>query len=138
MKAISEGTQSILYLGNLEAMRDWGYAGEYVELMWQMLQMPSGDDYVVGTGRSVSVRTFVELVANQLDIPLRWSGSGFEEVGIRTDTKQVIIKIDPEYYRPNEVNYLLADANKVFKTFDWKPKVTVEKLAELMVAEESS
>lgn len=138
LKAISEGKQSILYLGNLEAMRDWGYAGEYVELMWQMLQMPSGDDYVVGTGRSVSVRTFVELVAKQLDIPLNWSGSGLEEVGIRTDTRQVIIKIDREYYRPNEVNYLLADAKKVFKTFDWKPKVTVEKLAELMVAEESS
>ena len=138
LKAISKGTQSILYLGNLEAMRDWGYAGEYVELMWQMLQMPSGDDYVVGTGRSVSVRTFVELVAKQLDIPLNWRGSGLEEVGIRTDTRQVIIKIDSEYYRPNEVNYLLADANKVFKTFDWKPKVTVEKLAELMVAEESS
>lgn len=138
LKAISEGKQSILYLGNLEAMRDWGYAEEYVELMWQMLQMPYGDDYVVGTGRSVSVRTFVELVAKQLDIPLNWSGSGLEEVGIRTDTRQVIIKIDREYYRPNEVNYLLADAKKVFKTFDWKPKVTVEKLAELMVAEESS
>lgn len=136
LKAISEGTQTTLYLGNLEAMRDWGYAGEYVELMWRMVQMPFGDDYVIGTGRSLSVRDFVNLVALRLQIPLQWSGSGLDEIGIRADTKQVIIRIDKEYYRPNEVNYLLADASKAFKTFKWKPEITVEKLVELMVSQE--
>jgi GDPmannose 4,6-dehydratase len=134
--SISKGNTEPLYLGNLEAMRDWGYAGEYVELMWEMLQMPSGDDFVVGTGRSVSVRKFVEMVANELAIPLSWSGSDKNEVGIRTDTGATIIRIDPEYYRPNEVNYLLADAEKAFKTFNWKPKITVEKLVKIMVSAE--
>lgn len=134
--AISAGIQETLYLGNLEAMRDWGYAGEYVELMWKMLQMPKGDDFVVGTGRSVSVRYFVELVAEELAIPLIWKGSGEDEIGIRPDTNQVIIRIDREYYRPNEVNYLLADAKKAFKILDWQPQVTVEKLVEIMVMAE--
>ena len=119
-------------------MRDWGYAGEYVELMWKMLQMPKGDDFVVGTGRSVSVRHFVELVAKELDIPLTWKGSGENETGVRLDTNQVIIRIDREYYRPNEVNYLLADAEKAFKILDWQPQVTVEKLVEIMVMAEKT
>ena len=136
LKAIIGGSQEILYLGNIEAMRDWGYAGEYVELMWKMLQMPHGDDFVVGTGRSVSVRTFVDLVAKELSIPLAWIGEGEDEVGIRTDTNQVIIKIDKEYYRPNEVNYLLADAHKALKVLDWKPNISLEQLVLLMVKEE--
>ena len=138
LKAVKTNTQDFLYLGNLDAMRDWGFAGEYVELMWKMLQMPYGDDYVVGTGRSISVRSFVELVAHELTIPIRWDGSGANEVGIRTDTNQIIIKIDKEYYRPNEVNFLLADSAKVFKTFNWKPEMSVEKLVQLMVKEEKA
>jgi GDPmannose 4,6-dehydratase len=136
LKAVNAGTQDVLYLGNLDAMRDWGFAGEYVELMWKMLQMPQGDDYVVGTGRTISVRTFVELVAHELMIPLRWEGEGEDVIGLRTDTNQIIIRIDKEYYRPNEVNYLLADPTKVFKTFNWKPEISVEKLVQLMVTEE--
>lgn len=136
LKAIQNGTQDVLYLGNLEAMRDWGYAGEYVELMWKMLQLPRGNDYVVGTGRSLSVRTFIELVANELGLPIFWDGSGVSEVGLRGDTNQVIIKIDKEYYRPNEVNYLLADATKAFNELAWKPQVTVEQLVKLMVKDE--
>jgi GDPmannose 4,6-dehydratase len=132
-KAIKASTQDCLYLGNLDAMRDWGFAGEYVELMWKMLQMPYGDDYVVGTGRSISVRSFVELVAQELSIPMRWEGIGEEEVGVRADTNQIIVKIDKEYYRPNEVNHLLADPSKVLKTFDWRPETSVEKLVRLMV-----
>jgi GDPmannose 4,6-dehydratase len=138
LKAVNSNTQDVLYLGNLDARRDWGFAGEYVELMWKMLQMPYGDDYVVGTGRSISVRTFVELVAQELTIPIRWEGTGENEVGIRTDTDQIIIKIDKEYYRPNEVNYLLADPAKALKAFDWKPEMSVEKLVKLMVKQEKT
>jgi GDPmannose 4,6-dehydratase len=138
LKSILAGSQEVLYLGNLDAMRDWGYAGEYVELMWKMLQLDKGDDYVVGTGRSVSVRTFVELVAAELQIPFTWEGSGANEVGIRSDDGKILVRIDEEYYRPNEVNYLLADAAKAFVTLKWKPTVSVEQLVKLMVNEEKN
>jgi GDPmannose 4,6-dehydratase len=138
LRSILAGSQEVLYLGNLDAMRDWGYAGEYVELMWKMLQLDKGDDFVVGTGRSVSVRTFVELVAAELQIPFTWEGSGANEVGIRSDDGQILVRIDEEYYRPNEVNYLLADAAKAFVTLKWKPTVSVEQLVKLMVNEEKN
>ena len=128
--------QKELYLGNLDAKRDWGYAPDYCEGMWLMLQQDEPDDYVLATGEQHSVREFVELSFKFLNINIVWSGDGLEEVGVDIETGKPIIKIDPRYFRPTEVESLLGDASKAKKKLGWKPKTSFEKLIEIMVKTE--
>ena len=136
------GLQGKLYLGNLEARRDWGFAPEYVEAMWLMLQQDSPDDFAIGTGESHSVREFCQLAFKEAGIQLEWRGSGIEEVGVVASSAKslpprlgdVVIAIDPRYFRPTEVEFLLADISKARKEIGWEPKVTFEKLVQIMVS----
>lgn len=127
------GIQEHLYLGNLDAKRDWGHAKDYVEAMWLMLQKDKGDDYIIATGETHSVREFVEIAAKELGIDIIWKGKGVNEQGIDKKTKKVIVKVDPEYFRPAEVELLLGDPSKAKKELKWKPKYTFEKLITEMV-----
>lgn len=127
------GIDKTLYLGNLDAKRDWGYAKDYVEGMWMMLQHDEPDDFVLATNETRTVREFVDLSAKHLGIALEWRGEGLEEEGIDTRTGDVIIRIDPKYFRPAEVNLLIGDYTKAKKILGWKPKVTFEGLTKLMV-----
>ena len=136
--SIMMGKQEKLFLGNLDAIRDWGYAGEYVELMWRILQLKFPVDVVVGTGRSASVRDFVEIVCHQLEIPLMWEGKGLSEVGLLrlgNDVKSAIV-IDPGYFRANEVGNLLADASYAHELLSWKVEVPLEELIRKMIEAE--
>jgi GDPmannose 4,6-dehydratase len=139
---ILAGKQRRLYLGNLEAKRDWGFAPEYVECMWLMLQQDEPDDYVIGTGESHSVREFVELAFRYAGIEIEWKGNGIEEKGIiaainsdipNLRVGDVIIEIDPRYFRPTEVEFLLADASKAKNKLGWQPKVNFKELVKIMV-----
>ncbi len=129
---IKYGLQDRLYLGNLDAKRDWGYAGDYVAAMWLMLQADQPDDYVVATGEGHSVREFCELAFANAGIALTWNGSGVSERGIGPDGR-VLLEIDPYYFRPTEVDSLLGDASKARKRLDWKPRVDFRQLIRLMV-----
>jgi GDPmannose 4,6-dehydratase len=130
---IKAGLQDVLRLGNLNAYRDWGYAGDYVEAMWLMLQQDKPDDYVVATGETHTVREFVEIAANQLGMHLIWQGKGVEERGIDSLTGKCIVEIDPRYFRPSEVDLLLGDAGKAKSVLGWAPKVQFRELVEIMV-----
>jgi len=131
--AIKYGLQKKLYLGNLDAKRDWGHEKDYVEAMWKMLQQEKPDDYVISTGETHSVREFLEKTFEQIGIPIKTNGkTGTEEEYIRTDTGKTVIKIDPKYYRPAEVDLLLGDSTKAQKTLGWKPKITFEQLIKEM------
>jgi GDPmannose 4,6-dehydratase len=140
---ILAGKQKTLYLGNLDSKRDWGYAPEYVEMMWLMLQQDIPDDYVVGTEESHSVREFAEKAFKYAGIDIKWEGEGIEEQGIissfnaaeRGDLKKddTVIKIDPKYFRPAEVDFLEADITKAKEKLNWKPRVTFEDLIKIMV-----
>lgn len=132
LSKIKVGTQEVLYLGNLEAKRDWGYAKEYVEGMWMMLQQDEPDDYVLATNETHTVREFVELTCENLDIELKWRGEGVNEEGVDVKTGNVIIKIDPEYFRPAEVDLLIGDYSKAKKIMGWEPKTTFKELVALM------
>ncbi|HDQ15700.1 MAG TPA: GDP-mannose 4,6-dehydratase [Bacteroidetes bacterium] len=125
--------QDTLYLGNLDSKRDWGYAGDYVEAMWLMLQQKEPDDFVIATGKAYSVREFVEVAAAELGIQLQWQGKGLDEVGIDKNTGKVILKIDPKYFRPTEVDLLLGDPSKAQKVLGWKAKLQFDDLVKLMV-----
>jgi GDPmannose 4,6-dehydratase len=127
------GLQSCLYLGNLDAKRDWGFAGDYVEAMWLMLQQPEPDDYVVATGETRSVREFAERVFARLDMPLEWQGEGMHEKGIDTNTGKIVIEVDPKYFRPAEVDLLLGDSAKARKKLNWSPKTDLDGLVVMMV-----
>lgn len=129
---ISLGLQDRLYLGNLDAKRDWGYAKDYVEGMWRMLQHDTPDDFVLATGEAHSVREFAEETAKILGIELAWKGSGEHEQGINTKTGKVIIEIDPHYYRPAEVDFLLGDASKAEKLLGWKSETPFKELVRIM------
>lgn len=133
LSKIKLGMEDKLYLGNLEAKRDWGYAPEYVEAMWRMLQHDKPDDYVVATGETHSIREFVEKAAKALDMEIEWKGKDLKEVGIDKKTSKEIINIDPKYYRPAEVDMLIGDASKAEKQLGWKPKVKFDELVEIMV-----
>ena len=134
LTSIHKGKDSTLYLGNLNALRDWGHARDYVEAMWLILQQESPDDFVIATGHQISVRDFVERCAQRLGWGgISWSGSGINEFGIRNDTGDVVIRIDPIYYRPTEVNSLLGDATKAFNLLDWKPKISIDNLVDEMI-----
>ncbi|WP_129128402.1 GDP-mannose 4,6-dehydratase [Geomonas oryzae] len=129
---IKLGLQERLYLGNLEAKRDWGFAGDYVEAMWRMLQADQPADYVVATGETHSVREFAEIVFGSLDMPLAWEGTGEKEVGINRATGKTVIEIDPRYFRPAEVDLLLGDAGKAKRELGWEPKTSFAELVRMM------
>lgn len=130
---IKYGMQDRLYLGNLDAKRDWGFAKDYVEAMWLMLQQEKPDDYVIATGETHSVRKFTELAFKELGIDIIWQGEGAGEVGIDSRTGNIIVEVDPGYYRPTEVELLIGDSSKARKKLGWKPKVRLEELVKIMV-----
>jgi GDPmannose 4,6-dehydratase len=130
---IKLGMQSCLYLGNLDAKRDWGYAGDYVEIMWLMLQQPEPEDFVIATGETHSVREFAEKSFARLGMQLQWQGTGQHEKGIDAKTGKIVIEIDPKYFRPTEVDLLLGDPSKAKAKLGWEPKVTFEGLVNMMV-----
>jgi GDPmannose 4,6-dehydratase len=125
--------QDKLFLGNLDSERDWGHAKDYVEGMWLMMQENTPDDYVLATGKKITVRQFVEFAFAEVGIVLKWEGKGVEEKGINTATNQVIVEVDPRYFRPTEVDLLIGDASKAKNTFGWEPKHTLEQLVKEMV-----
>ncbi len=130
---IKLGMQTCLYLGNLDAKRDWGFAGDYVEAMWLMLQQPEPDDYVIATGETRSVREFAEKVFARLDMPVEWQGNGMHEKGIDAKTGRIIIEVDPKYFRPAEVDLLLGDSSKARRKLNWEPRTDLDGLVNMMV-----
>jgi GDPmannose 4,6-dehydratase len=133
---IKTGLQDKLYIGNLDARRDWGHARDYVRMMWLMLQQPEPEDYVVATGQQHSVRDLIEVAAAKLDIGLRWEGVGVAEQGIDTSTGETIVAIDPRYFRPAEVDTLLGNPAKAMNKLGWKPQIRFEDLvAEMVMAD---
>lgn len=133
MARISKGLQKTLYIGNLDARRDWGHARDYVEMQWLMLQQAQPDDYVISSGKQHSVREFIELAAKLVGISIRWEGQGIEEKGIDRGSGEVIVCIDPRYFRPTEVDTLLGDSSKARRQLGWEPKTTFEELVKEMV-----
>lgn len=133
---IKLGKKDKIFLGNLEAKRDWGYAKDYVEAMWLMLQQKQPDDYVIATRETHSVREFVEYSASLLGYKIVWQGKGLKEVGVDKKSKKVLISIDKTYYRPSEVDLLLGDSAKAKQKLNWEPKVKFKDLINLMMKEE--
>jgi GDPmannose 4,6-dehydratase len=131
---ISLGLDDCLYLGNLDARRDWGHARDYVEMQWRMLQQEKAEDFVIATGRQESVRRFTELCCQRVGISLRWEGSGVDARGIDAASGRTIIKVDPRYFRPAEVETLLGDPAKAHARLGWKPTTTLEQLVDEMMA----
>jgi len=121
---IYHGLQKKLYMGNLDAKRDWGYAKDYVECMWLMLQHPEPEDFVIATGEMHTVREFIELAFAEVNIPIRWEGKGIDEKGINANTGEIIIEVDPKYFRPAEVDQLLGDPTKAKTLLGWNPTKT--------------
>lgn len=134
---IGAGHQESLYLGNLDAQRDWGYAGDYVEAMWLMLQQPTPDDFVIATGEAHSVREFATCAFGHVGIPLQWRGQGVDEVGLDARSGRTLVRVDPEYFRPAEVDSLLGDASKARQVLGWEPKVKFDALVRMMVDNET-
>ena len=132
LSKISVGLQECLYLGNLDAKRDWGHAKDYVEAMWLMLQQDEPEDYVIATGIQYSVREFVEAAAPYFGMKIEWMGEGLSEVGYDWNTKKPVVKVDPKYFRPAEVETLLGDATKAKKKLGWEPKISFKELVEDM------
>lgn len=127
------GKISHIELGNLDAKRDWGYAKDYVECMWLILQAEKPDTYVFATGRTERVRDFVEMTCKALEINITWQGSGVDEIGVDSETGKTIIKINPEFYRPAEVELLIGDATKAKKELGWEASTSLEELCAMMV-----
>ncbi len=142
---INYGLEKCIYMGNLDAKRDWGHAKNYVQMQWLMLQQEKPEDYVIASGQMNSVREFIELSAIELGWnkekggkAIIWEKSGLEEIGKRSDTGEVVVKIDPRYFRPTEVEQLLGDATKARKKLDWKPSISLEELIAEMIEEDSN
>ncbi|MGR3180038.1 MAG: GDP-mannose 4,6-dehydratase [Candidatus Anammoxibacter sp.] len=133
---IKIGLQDKLYLGNLDAKRDWGYAKDYVKAMWLILQQKVADDFVIATGESHTVREFVEKAFEELQIGLKWDGNGVDEKGVDTKTGKVLVEIDARYFRPAEVDYLLGDPSKAKDVLGWSPEVKFSELVKIMVRED--
>jgi len=131
---IKMGLQKKFYLGNLDSMRDWGHAKDYVYGMWQMMQQDKPDDYVLATGEAHSVREFVERAFAEVDIKINWQGSGVNEKGFNADTNEILVEVDEKYFRPTEVELLLGDPSKAMKELGWKHKHTFDQLVKEMVA----
>ena len=132
--AIHLGLQDRLYLGNLDAQRDWGHARDYVEGMWRMLQQDTPDDYVLATGRTVAIREFVNLAFAEVGIALDWQGSGVDEIGVCTKTGRTLVAVDPRYFRPAEVELLVGNAAKAKRVLGWEATTTLEAMCSEMVA----
>jgi len=130
---IKKGFQEKLYLGNLNAKRDWGFAGDYVEAMWLMLQQDKSDDYVIATGETHSVQEMVEFAFKEVGIEIEWEGEGIEKKGRNTETGKILIEVDPQFYRPLESNLLVGDPSKAREKLRWAPSVNFEELVKLMV-----
>ncbi|MEZ5582490.1 MAG: GDP-mannose 4,6-dehydratase [Candidatus Competibacteraceae bacterium] len=135
---IKLGLQNCLYLGNLDAKRDWGHARDYVEMQWLMLQQDKPEDFVIATGRQYSVREFIECAATELEMRIRWQGTGIDEQGLDADTGQVRIAVDPHYFRPTEVDTLLGDPTKARDRLGWTPRTSFPELVREMVREDLS
>ena len=131
---IKLGKQDCLYMGNIDAKRDWGHARDYVEMMWMMLQQDEPDDYVVATGETNTVRSFIELAFSCIDIALEWKGKGVDEVGFDPKTGRELVKIDKKYFRPTEVELLIGDPTKAKEKLGWTPTTTMDVLCKEMVA----
>jgi len=135
LSRIDQGLQDYLYMGNLDALRDWGHAKEYIEMQWQILQQDTPEDYVIATGTQASVRQFIELSAKKLKWGgIIWEGEGVNEIGLRADNKEIVIKIDKQFFRPSEVETLLGDPSKALKNIGWRPKTTLEQLINEMIS----
>ena len=132
---IAKGLSDCLYLGNIDAVRDWGHAKDYVEMQWMMLQQAAPEDFVISTGKQTSVRKFVEMCAESLNWEgISWEGHGINELGRRKDNGEIVIRIDPRLFRPAEVNSLLGDSKKAYKKLGWKPKISIQELIEEMIS----
>ncbi|MBN1639321.1 MAG: GDP-mannose 4,6-dehydratase [Ignavibacteriales bacterium] len=130
---IYKGNQDYLELGNLDSKRDWGYAKDYVEAMWLMLQQEKPDDFVIATGKTWSIRQFVEMAFEEVGITIEWSGTGIDEVGVCKETKKVLVKVNPRYFRPAEVELLWGNAGKAEEILGWKAKTSLKELVKIMV-----
>lgn len=130
---IARGLQNKLVLGNLNAKRDWGFAGDYVMAMWLMLQADKPEDYVIATGKTVSVREFVDKAFSCVGMKVTWQGEGVKEKGIDAKTGNTLVEVDPEYFRPTEVDILVGDPTKAKKELNWEPKVGLDELVRMMV-----
>jgi GDPmannose 4,6-dehydratase len=129
---IARGLQSTLYMGNLDAQRDWGYAPDYVHMMWLMLQQDEPDDYVAATGEMHSVREFIEKAFAHVNMNITWEGEGAETVGRAQESGKIVVRVNPRYYRPTEVDQLLGDASKAREQLGWQPTVTFDELVRIM------
>ncbi|RPG18010.1 MAG: GDP-mannose 4,6-dehydratase [Pelagibacteraceae bacterium TMED124] len=143
LSRINNGLDECLFLGNIDAKRDWGHAQDYVEMQWKMLQLDKPEDFVIATGRMETVRRFCELTSNALGwnknggkSGILWENIGIKEIGRRADTGEIVIRIDPRYYRPTEVNELLGDASKAKRILGWEPKISLENLIKEMIKSE--
>ena len=143
LSMIDTGRENCLYMGNLDSKRDWGHARDYVEMQWLMLQQEKPEDYVIATGRMETVRKFIEITSMQLgwniddkSSGIRWEGKGLNEIGRRADTNEIVIRVDPKYFRPTEVDELKGDPSKAFKELGWIPKTSLEELIKEMVMED--
>jgi GDPmannose 4,6-dehydratase len=133
---IKLGLQDALFLGNLDAKRDWGHAKDYVRMQWLMLQQETPDDFVIATGVQHSVREFIEIAAAELGISIDWQGKGLDEVGIEQKSGKTIVRIDPRYFRPTEVETLLGDPSKAKKELGWEPEISFAELVKEMIIED--
>lgn len=142
---ISQGIENCLYLGNIDSLRDWGHAKDYVRMQWMMLQQEKAEDFVIATGKQISVRDFVLMAAKQIGIEIEFSGSGIDEIGkvikksdiaIGVNIGDIIVRIDPRYFRPAEVETLLGDPSKAQKELGWVPEITVEQMCAEMVQQD--
>ncbi len=133
---IKLGLQDKLFLGNLDAKRDWGHAKDYIEMQWLMLQQEEAEDFVIATGEQYSVREFVSIAAKHCDIDIEWKGEGIEEKGVNKSTGEIIVEIDPRYFRPAEVETLLGDATKAKEKLGWEPRISFAELVQEMITED--
>ena len=145
LSRINFGLEKCIYMGNLDARRDWGHAKDYVFMQWLMLQQEIPEDYVIATGQMKSVREFIELSALELgwnkekgEKGIIWENSGINEIGKRADTGEIVVRVDPRYFRPTEVEQLLGDATKASKKLKWKPQITLNQLVSEMIQEDSN
>ena len=134
--AISKKKQNCLYLGNLDAKRDWGHAKDFVEGMWMILQQRKPDDFVLATGKTYSVREFVEIAFNEVGIKIKWEGKGINEVGKDQKTQKILIRVDKKYFRPTEVDILHGDYTKAKENLGWNPKISFQELVKEMIKSE--
>ena len=133
---ISLGLREVLYVGNLNSYRDWGYAGDYVEAMWKIMQYKKSDDFVIATNKTHSVRKFIELAFKRVGITINWKGQGIKEIGYNKETNKIHVRIDEIYFRPNEVEYLKGDYTKIKNSIGWSPRINFSMLVNMMVDED--